>query len=358
MIHTHCHNTDLHKNSQVILRWVWEALFTPKFCEDSRNLFPPQSKIHLATFTPQHNKLTLVYYGSLWQYWWQALSIDSFCMRFNMPVKTKAKTTFPCWHVQTRQRAHAPSHICFLNDYGDWCRTPWLINPSHITLKPPAETGSCTSLTSRCFRTHILQTLSSGLHANLTVWRLVILSWCGVGLWYINEHSGSALLAPQAVLGRPSMVNSDPLPHLRPLSWDFVGQMPGSPGHTKRLLTHMEARRSLVEPFITQLSEGPFFQHSLLLLISSFFKSERCVCFTASVSSVLPPLTQGQRSPCSKMGWVQSSKIPPQFLIYSPRQPLFISHFLAHEVCSLYGHFLHELCHTHRSNLLIGAIKR
>lgn len=94
-------------------------------------------------------------------------------------------------------------------------------------------------------------------------------------------------------------------------------------------------------------------------VIFSFFKSERCVCFTASVSSVLPPLTQALRSPCSKMGWVQSSKIPPPVsYLLSPRQSLFIPHFLAHKVCPLYGYFLHGLCHTHRSNLLIGAIKR
>lgn len=161
--------------------------------------FFPQSKIHPPTFIPQHNKLTLVYYGSLWQYWWQALSIDSFCMRFNVLVKTKAKTTFSGWHVQTRQHAHAPSHVCFLNDYRDWWRTPWLIIPSHISLKPPAKKGSCTSSTSCRFRTHILQALSSGLHANLTMWRLVILSWCGVGLWYINEHRRLALFAPRAV---------------------------------------------------------------------------------------------------------------------------------------------------------------
>lgn len=35
----------------------------------------------------------------------------------------------------------------------------------------------------------------------------------------------------------------------------------------------------------------------------------------------------------------------------------FIPYFLFHEVCSLFGHFLQSLCHTHRYNLLIGAIK-
>lgn len=35
------------------------------------------------------------------------------------------------------------------------------------------------------------------------------------------------------------------------------------------------------------------------------------------VSSVLPPLTQALRSQCSKMGWVQSSKISAELLIYS-----------------------------------------
>ena len=43
-----------------------------------------------------------------------------------------------------------------------------------------------------------------------------------------------------------------------------------------------------------------------------------------------------------------------------PPDGLSIPHFLAHVgvVCTLYGHFLRSLCHTHRSNLPIGAIKR
>lgn len=45
----------------------------------------------------------------------------------------------------------------------------------------------------------------------------------------------------------------------------------------------MEARRSLVPAFIILLSEAHF--SFLLLLISSFFfGSERCVCFSSSVS--------------------------------------------------------------------------
>lgn len=149
-----------------------------------------------------------------------------------------------------------------------------------------------------------------------------LLMWCGALVYKWTQRFGSLcslsclVWCCSPVLGRPSMVNSDPLPLLRPPSWDFVGQMPGSPGHTKRLLTH-GGQEKPCGAFYHSALRGAIFQHSLLLLIFSFFQSERCVCFTASVSSVLPPLTQALRSPCSKMGWVQSSKIPPQFLIYS-----------------------------------------
>lgn len=92
--------------------------------------------------------------------------------------------------------------------------------------------------------------------------------------------------------------------------------MPGALSHTEA--PHMEAL------------------YCLLSLCSQSFISVCCSWFSLSspalkgvsvwlhkfvpsvpVSSVLPPLAQALRSQCSKMGWVQSSKISAKLLIYS-----------------------------------------
>lgn len=207
-------------------------------------------------------------------------------------------------------------------------------------------------------------------HSANPVWRLVIFSSCGVGLWYIKEHRGLAPSGSLAVwfdatalsLGDPlGRVSSKPPPPSRPPSWDRVGQMPGALGHTKRLLTWPgEALYRL----LSFCSQRAIFHPSLLLLISSFFKSERCVCFTASVSPqcssflCASPSDSDTEVMVFKDGLGSEFKDPHQASYLLLPDGLFIPHFLAHEVCSLYGHFLHSLCHTHRSNLLIGAIKR
>lgn len=119
---------------------------------------------------------------------------------------------------------------------------------------------------------------------------------------------------------------------------------------------HKEGPSHGGQAFIT-----PFFN-------SFFFGSERCVCSTAPVS---PQRSRFHRaSPSDSGAEVAAFKdgLGSEFKDLSARAPyllppdgLFIPHFLAHggvEVCSLYGHFLRPLCHTHRSNLPIGAIKR
>lgn len=295
--------------------------------------FFPQSKIHPPTFTPQHNKLTLVYYGSLWQYWWQALSIDSFCMRFNVLVKTEAKTALfllACTNTPTR-----PCTITHL--LPKWLQglmqDPLADNPLSYYPKACCREGFLYVFNIMpVLHTYpadlVLGSACQSHSVILTGYSLLM--WCGALVYKWTQRFGSLCSSSclvwccGPVLWRPSMVNSDPLPLLRPPSWDFAGQMPGSPGHTKTLLTH-GGQEKPCGAFYHSALRGAIFQHSLLLLISSFLKSERCVCFTASVSSVLPPLTQALRSPCSKMGWVQSSKIPPQFLICSLPDSLFYS---------------------------------
>lgn len=191
------------------------------------------------------------------------------------------------------------------------------------------------------------------------MWRLVILSWCGVGLWYINEHRGLALFAPRAVwfdaaalsLGDPPWWTQTPFlfKGLRVGTWDrcldLLATQSGS--------SHMEARRSHVEPFITQLSEGPFFS---TVCCDFLFLQVWKVCLFHCISFLCAsPSDSGTEVTMFKDGLGSESKDPsPVSYLLSPRQSLFIPHFLAHKVCSLYGHFLH----THRSNLLIDAIKR
>lgn len=127
----------------------------------------------------------------------------------------------------------------------------------------------------------------------------------------------------------------------------------------------MEARRSLAPPFVALLSERGFSSlSSLLLSTSSFFSgSERCVCFTPSVSPrssrslCASPSDSGAEVTPFKDGLGSEFKDLSRASYLLLPDGLFIPHFLAHEVCSLYGHFLRPLCHTHRSNLLIGAIK-
>lgn len=141
-----------------------------------------------------------------------------------------------------------------------------------------------------------------------------------------------------------------------------MGQMPGALGHTKSLLTWRPGEA--LYRLLSFCSQRAIFHPRLLLLISSFFKSERCVCFTASVSPqcssflCASPSDSGTEVMVFKDGLGSEFKDPNQASYLLLPDGLFIPHFLAHEVCSLYGHFLHSLCHTHRSNLLIGAIKR
>lgn len=141
------------------------------------------------------------------------------------------------------------------------------------------------------------------------------------------------------------------------LSWDDCGtKCLDLLATQRRLLAHGSQQKSCMA-FMT----GATFQHSLLLLISSFFESERCACSTASASfgsPPLPPLTQTPRSPCSKMGWVQSSKISPHFLIYfRPDGPLLFLTSCLVRAAPCMGISSTWVCRSHRSDLLIGTIK-
>lgn len=142
-----------------------------------------------------------------------------------------------------------------------------------------------------------------------------------------------------------------------------MGQMPGALGHTKRLLTWRPGEA--LHRLLSFCSQRPIFHLSLLLLISSFFfSSERCVCFALSVSLqcsrflCASPSDSGAEVTVFKDGLGSEFKELRRASYLLLPDGLFIPHFLPHKVCSLYGHFLHSLCHTHRSNLLSGAIKR
>lgn len=216
------------------------------------------------------------------------------------------------------------------NDYADWCRLPPLIIPSHITPKASCRERFLdafhVSVESRpccTYPAEFILEIACQPHSANPVWPLVIFSSCGLGLWYIKEHRGLAPFASLPVwfdavalsLGDPPG-RLEPPPPSRPPSWDHVGQMPGALGHTKRLLT-----RRPEEALYCLLSFGSqpaIFHPSLPLFISLLQVSKVCLfhCTSVPISSVLPPLTQARRSCCSKMGWVQSSKISTKLLIY------------------------------------------
>lgn len=119
----------------------------------------------------------------------------------------------------------------------------------------------------------------------------------------------------------------------------------------------MEARRSLTPPFIILLSEAHFSSASCSSLSSSWFLKGVSVSLNQFLLFLCAsPSDSGAEVTAFKDGFrVQRS--PPSFLSTPTRRP-FHSSLPFYEVCSLYGHFLQSLCHTHRSNLLIGAIKR
>lgn len=121
----------------------------------------------------------------------------------------------------------------------------------------------------------------------------------------------------------------------------------------------MAASRSLAQPF---LSLGPLVN---TVRCSRFPLSSRLKGVPVPLrrlplgSPPLPPLTQTLRSPCSKMGWVHSSKISPHFLIYLQPDgpPLFLTSCLVRAApCMGISSFLPR--RRHISDLLIGAIKR
>ncbi len=171
-------------------------------------------------------------------------------------------------------------------------------------------------------------------------WGLVSFSSCGVGLWCIKAHWGLALSAALAVWfwccglvpGWPfssweaELYSSHP-PLTHPL---LQGLQVGTVWD--RCLKFSATQRGSSHGGLEKLCAA--FYHSAPR--SPFFISGCCSWFPLSspalkgvsvwlhqflpsgpFSSVLPPLTQALRSLCSKMGWVQSSKISAERLIYS-----------------------------------------
>ena len=98
--------------------------------------------------------------------------------------------------------------------------------------------------------------------------------------------------------------------------------------------SHRGAGRSLVTIFKHSALSSSHFAALHSLFLPLLWKA--CLFHSASFSSVFPfplcspppPLTQALRSPRSKLGWVQSSKISAERLIYSHHTGLFIPHFL------------------------------
>lgn len=152
--------------------------------------------------------------------------------------------------------------------------------------------------------------------------------WCGALVYKGTQRFGTLWLSGYLVwccglvLGWPSWEGEfEPPPPSRPPSWDRVGQMPGALGHTKRLLTWRP--EEACNAFYHSALRGPFFipvccsWFPLSSSLKGVSVSLHQFLLSVPVSSVLPPLTQALRSRCSKMGWVQSSKISTKLLIYS-----------------------------------------
>lgn len=128
---------------------------------------------------------------------------------------------------------------------------------------------------------------------------------------------------------------------------------------TQRGPSHGGQEKKPCTSFLSFCPQRPIFHLSLLLWISS---SERCACFTPSDSPqcscflCASPLTQALRSQCSKMGWVQSSKISAELLIYSNQTAFsFLTSWLMRSAPCMGISSIHFV---HRSNLFIGAIER
>lgn len=171
-------------------------------------------------------------------------------------------------------------------------------------------------------------------HSANPVWRLVIFSSCGVGLWYIKEHRGLAPSASLAVrfdsaalsLGDPARtVRSNPhlLRGLRAGAvWDRCHELLA----TQRGSSYGGLGEALYR-LLSFCSQRAIFHPSLLLLISPFFKSERCVCFSASASPwrshflCASPSDSGTEVTLFKDGLGSEFKDPPGSLSTPTRRP-------------------------------------
>lgn len=232
------------------------------------------------------------------------------------------------------------------NNYGDGCR---LIILLVLLLQRKVF---CTSSSMRSVRLppeRILLLACQPSSANPDWW-LVIFSSCGVVLWYIKKGtlrfgtfclSGCLVWCWSLVPGWPSRegeLNSCPQP-------------PSHPGSRPRCCFELSAtQRASSYRLLSFCSRRTIFHLSPLLFFSF---SERCVCFTASLSS--HPLPSEVTVFKDGLGSEFTGLRLSSYLLLPDGS--FIPYFLFHEVCSLFGHFLQSLCHTHRYNLLIGAIK-
>lgn len=307
------------------------------------------------------------------QYWWQALSVDSCCMRCNVLRAWWSWRENRHFLVVKCKRACEQTRTGFPNDYRDWCRLPGLIIPSHITLKPPAEKGSCSSFPMCLVCTYpperVLGFACQPRSANPD-WRLVIFSSCGVGLWYIKAHWGLALSASLAVwfdaaalsLGDPpgrvsytaAPPTSPPSPSRPGTVWDRCLELSA----TQRGSSHGGQEKPCTGFYHSAL-RGPFFIPNALDFLFLLRLWKVCLFQFVSFSSVFPfplcfPLWL-RRWGHSVQRWAgfRVQRSPPGFLSTPTRRP-----FHSLTSCSLYGHFLHSLWHTHRSNLPIGTVKR
>lgn len=194
--------------------------------------------------------------------------------------------------------------------------------------------------------------------------------WCQALVYKGTQRFGAFLLSGclvwcfGLVLGWPSWeLHSSPRPHPPPPSRPRAGAHAWSSRPHKES-PHDEALEKPCFGFYHSALGGKLFISACCSSVALFSLALKgvsvSVCqflLSIPVSSVPPPMTRALRSHCSKMGWVESSKISTKLLIFSYQTAFSFLTSCLHEVCSLYGYFLHSLCHTHRSNLLIGAIK-